>query len=135
MFACVVIALMTAVNVLFTQANLTAAQHVRLFGAGSLLVLPFCALGLAAGASLPVAAAFAFANLGWTGLAMLGGLLFPVPRWLAMWTPTYYAGQLNRAIVGLPTDVPAWISVVVLTALTVIFGSLAINRINAANDD
>jgi ABC-2 type transport system permease protein len=135
MFACVVIALMTAVNVLFTQANLTVAQHVRLFGAGSLLVLPFCALGLAVGASLPVAAAFAFANLGWTGLAMLGGLLFPVPGWLAMWTPTYYAGQLNRGIVGLPTDVPAWTSVVVLTALTVIFGSLAINRINAANDD
>ena len=36
-----------------------------------------------------------------------------------MWTPTYYAGQLNRGIVGLPTDVPVWISVVVLTALIV----------------
>jgi ABC-2 type transport system permease protein len=110
------------------------AQHVRLFAAGSLMVLPFCALGLAVGASLPVAAAFALANVGWTGLAMLGGLLFPVPRWLAMWTPTYYAGQLNRGIVGLPTDVPAWISVTVLSAVAVIFGLLAMNRLNAAND-
>jgi hypothetical protein len=49
--------------------------------------------------------------------------------------PTYYAGQLNRAIVGLPTELPAWTSVAVLTALTLIFGSRAINRTNAANDD
>ena len=134
LFAWVVIGLLTLVNVLLSTAHLTAAQHLQMFAAGSLLVLPFCALGLAIGTSLRVAAALALANVGWIGLAMLGGLLFPVPRWLAMWTPTYYAGQLTKRIVGLPADVPGWHSVVVLSVVAVLFGLLAMNRMNAAND-
>ena len=54
MFAWVVIALLTLVSALFTKADLTVAQYVRLFAAGSLMVLPFCALGLAVGESLPL---------------------------------------------------------------------------------
>src|SRR6185503_13350891 len=74
MFAWVVIGLLTLVNVVLSTAHLTAAQDLQMFAAGSLLVLPFCALGLAIGTSLRVAAALALANVGWIGLAMLGGL-------------------------------------------------------------
>jgi hypothetical protein len=52
-----------------------------------------------------------------------------------MWTPTYYAGQLNKGIVGLPTEVPVWISVAVLSSLGVRCGLLAMYRINAAKKD
>lgn len=135
MFASVVIGLMTVLCVLFSRADLSAAQHVQLFLAGNLMVLPFCALGLAIGASFTVQAAMALANVGWIGLAMLGGLLFSVPKWLAMWTPTYYAGQLSLGIVGLPTQTPAWLSVAVLSSLTVALGALAVRRINAVNAD
>jgi ABC-2 type transport system permease protein len=135
MRACVVIAPMTVVTVLFSQVDLRPAQYARLLGAGALMVLPFCALGLALGASLRVAAALALANVGWIGLAMLGGLLFPIAKSIAMWTPTYYAGQLNKGIVGLPTEVPVWISVAVLSSLGVRCGLLAMYRINAAKKD
>jgi hypothetical protein len=66
---------------------------------------------------------------------MLGGLFFPVPAWLARWVPTYYAGQLSREGVGLPTQVPVWASVAVLAVLAVLCTLLAINRINATNND
>jgi ABC-2 type transport system permease protein len=135
MFACVVIAAMTLINVLFSEIDLTLGQHLRVFGVGILLVLPFCALGLALGTSLPLGAALALSNLAWIGLTMLGGLFFPVPAWLARWVPTYYAGQLSREGVGLPTQVPVWASVAVLAVLAVLCTLLAINRINATNND
>jgi ABC-2 type transport system permease protein len=114
-FACVVIALMTAVNVLFHAREPHGGAAREVFAAGE-----------------PSGPALLRAGIGDRGVSSRGGGLrvrerwldrsgnagrsaVPVPRWLAMWTPTYYAGQLNRAIVGLPTDVPAWTSVVVLT--------------------
>jgi ABC-2 type transport system permease protein len=135
MFACVVLACMTLATVLLSHVELSAVQYVKLFGAGCLMVLPFCALGLVIGSSAPAAGAMALANLGWIGLAMLGGLMFPIPRSLAMWTPTYYAGQLGQGIVGMPTHTPVWLSLTVLGVLTVILGAVAVNRINMANED
>lgn len=133
-FGCVVIAAMSLVTALFSEADLSARQYVNLFFASSLMVLPFCSLGLVFGVSVPVAGAMLLANIGWIGLSMMGGLLFPVPRSLSMWVPTYYASQLSRGLAGLSTQTPVWLSVTVLAAMTVILGALAANRINAMRD-
>jgi ABC-2 type transport system permease protein len=114
LFGCVVISLMTLAAMLLSESDLTLTQYAQLFAAGTLLPL---------------------ANLGWVGMSMVGGLLFPIPKWLAMSMPTYYASQLNKGIAGLPTEIPTWVAAGVLTAITVILGLLSINRINAVNDD
>lgn len=82
-----------------------------------------------------MAYAMALANVVWIGMAMLGGLLFPIPSWIAMWTPTYYAGQVSRAIVGVPTEVSIWLSAGILAVIGLVFGLLSVNRLNATRDD
>jgi ABC-2 type transport system permease protein len=135
LFGCIAILAMTVVAVAFSDAQLTFGQYFRLFVVTSVSVLPFCAMGLAIGASLPMIVATPLANIAWMAFSMLAGLLFPLPEsaeWIKLFSPPYYVSQLNMGIVGMPTFVPAWVCVTVLLVLTPLLIAFSIRRLDRA---
>jgi ABC-2 type transport system permease protein len=79
-------------------------------------------------------AAPAIANLIYLPMLWLGGLFFPLPKFLqaqSMIWPTFHLNQIVTGVAGLKDFhvVPTPLSVVVLVGVTVLFGGLALHRI------
>jgi len=97
--------------------------------------LPFCALGLFVGVRASGKSAPAYANLIFQPMIYLSGLFYPLPRaiqWIPFGSPAYYLEQLAANAAGLPTRVPALVSVTVLVAVTLGLTWLALRRLARA---
>jgi ABC-2 type transport system permease protein len=131
----------TLAMVLMTGAALFAGQiHL---GAGDLLVVaailivgsvPFAAIGLFVGSIASGGAAPAFINLLYLPMIWMSGLFMPLPgvlqKLVVVW-PAFHLDQLALHAVGLRqfSFIAPATSVVVLVAITVVFGGAAIRRL------
>lgn len=109
--------------------HLTAWQWLGLVGLLWLGSLPFAALGLALGFSMPPNLTQPVSMLGVFGLSFLGGLFLPVvlmPPWLqkvAVWLPSNRYGELGWSIAG--HHAPTAKGVAILAGWAVVFAALA----------
>ncbi|MEM7764490.1 MAG: ABC transporter permease [Pseudomonadota bacterium] len=104
-----------------------------LLGTHLLSVLPFSLLGLAIGFSFGSGAAIAFANIAFLGLAVLGGLWFPIMLFpsfmqqLAAWLPSFHLAEIGLSIVA-GGDRPVGMHLTVIAISTLVLGALALWR-------
>lgn len=127
---------MTAVAVLLHATNLTASEHAAVFAVGVLGVLPFCAIGLALGASFSTQTASSIVNILFIAMAILGGLFFQLPpsvARLSIFSPAFYVAQLNASVLGLPTIFPRWIPETLLSVITLVLSVYAVRRLNRSD--
>jgi ABC-2 type transport system permease protein len=126
--------LLLASALLVGKLTLSAIQLVAITAVLIVGALPFCAIGLFIGAYSSGTAAPALANLVYLPMLWLGGLFFPLPKFLQaqrMIWPTFHLNQIATGIAGLEEFhvVPTLLSVGVLVGMTVLFGALALHRI------
>jgi ABC-2 type transport system permease protein len=125
------------------MASMAAAGplgHLHL-GAGQILIfsvicalgsVPFCALGFVIGAFASAKAAPAFVNLLYLPMIYLSGILFVLPKsmhWLPVLSPAYHLDQLARAGMGLSSEGPALVHILVLAVVSFGFTMLALRRL------
>src|SRR5262249_38713617 len=109
--------------------HLSVAQWVGLVGLLWLGSLPFAALGLALGFSMPPQLTQPVSMLGVFGLSFLGGLFLPVafmPKVLgqiAVWLPSNRYGELGWSIAA--NHAPTAKGVAILAGWAIVFAALA----------
>ena len=133
-FAIVLMILMVSTALLTGKANLSGTQYLALSLALIVGSVPFAAIGLFIGAYSSGSAAPAFANIVYLPQLWLGGLFFPLPKFLEPWAliwPAFHANQVALGAAGVKAFVfvPTLISAGVLVGMTVLFGGLAIRRL------
>lgn len=113
-------------------------QWIGLLGVNMLGVLPFAAIGLWVGTVASGNAAPVLLNALYLPMAFLSGLWLPLsmlPDWIAraapVW-PAYHLGQLAQKVVGRDDGGRAWLHLLVLAAVTIVFFALAQRRLTAA---
>jgi ABC-2 type transport system permease protein len=114
--------------------TLSALQLAAIAGVMVLGALPFCAIGMFVGVYVSGSAAPGIANLVFLPMMWLGGLFFPLPKFLqaqAVIWPSFHLNQIALGVAGLTEShvMPTMISVAVLAGVTVLFGGLAIRRL------
>jgi ABC-2 type transport system permease protein len=132
---CTLEMLLTTEAVLFAKLQLTAAQYAGVWLVCLLGSLPFAAIGLFMGASLSGTAANGLVTGVYMTMAMLGGLLFPLPpnfAWVALFSPAFYLSQLGSYAAGMPTLVDPLFPCALFGAITLVFGWLAMRRLGRA---
>jgi ABC-2 type transport system permease protein len=136
---CTLYAALAAISVLLAaliagKIDLSAMQLVSMSAVYVVGAIPFCAIGLFMATHASGNAAPAFVYLVYFPMMYLSGLFIPLPKTLEHWTviwPTFHVDQLALAAAGLKQFrfVDPLISVVVLVATTVLFGGLALRRL------
>lgn len=140
LFALVIILSLFALGAAFGSVTMTLTQWLStlitvLFG-----TLPFCAIGLFIGLSVTAKAAPAVVNLIYLPMAFLSGLWVPIqlfPSTLELAAnifPAYHLAQLALAIQGNSLGAPWYLHAGVLTAYTLVFLGLCVNRFNAIDN-
>jgi imidazolonepropionase-like amidohydrolase/ABC-type multidrug transport system permease subunit len=116
---------------------LTLAQAATLFAIDVLCVLPFAAIGLFIGASVPGQAAPAVINLVYLPMAFLSGLWMPMqflPKFLQniadIW-PAHHFAQFSLGTLGLPTIGSTLVHVLVPIGYTLVFFMLAMRKLQS----
>jgi len=114
----------------FGGVALPRSTWVLLYVSHILAVLPFILIGLSLGFSFNSGGAVAVSNIFFLGLAILGGLWFPVfvfPEFLqkvATLTPSYHLGELSLAVVDAPGEHNSqfnFICAAIMTVLLTVF--------------
>ncbi len=96
-----------------------------------LAVAPFALLGLALGFRFGTNAAIALSNLAFLGLAVLGGLWFPIAFFpavmqsIAQWLPSFHLAEISLAFVGARPADSGGTHLVVVAAMTAVIAVLA----------
>jgi ABC-2 type transport system permease protein len=136
---CTVYAALAAISVLLAaliagKIDLSAMQLLIMSVVYVLGAIPFCAISLFIATHASGNAAPAFVYLTYFPMMYLSGLFIPLPKTLEHWTviwPTFHVDQLALAAAGLKQFrfVDPMISVAVLVATTVLFGGLALRRL------
>lgn len=112
--------------------TLHPGQAVRFAIVSILGTLPFCALGLFIGTCAGAKGAPAFVNLLYLPMIYLSGFFFPLPKTLHLIefaSPAYYLDQLALSALGVPSHGPPILHILVLSAVTLAFGVLAVRRL------
>jgi ABC-2 type transport system permease protein len=124
--------LLTVEAVVLGKLEFTVTQYGIIWAVCVLGALPFAAMGLYLGARLSGTAASGVVSGVYMTMAMVGGLLFPLPAnfaWIALFSPAYYLSQLGLAAAGLHTLFEPLFPAIVLLVITALFTPLAMRRI------
>jgi ABC-2 type transport system permease protein len=106
LFACLALMPIYLIAGFFGGVELPREIWFGLFGIHLISAIPFVLIGLSLGLSLNSGAAVAISNIVFLGLAILGGLWFPVYAFpdmmqsIAKFTPSYHLAELALAIIG-----------------------------------
>lgn len=133
-FAALAMATLLVAALVAGQVTLSTGQLLIMTGVMVVGALPFCAIGLFLGAHTSGAAAPAFANLIFLPMLWMSALFFPLPTFLEPWAVIWPAFHLNQVALGLAgvrefSFGSPQLSAAVLVGLTVLFGGLAIRRL------
>jgi ABC-2 type transport system permease protein len=133
-FAAMAMIMMIVAGVVTGKAGLSGAQYLVMSIVMTAGAVPFAALGLFIGAYTSGSAAPAFTNIVYLPGLWLSGLFFPLPKFLEPWAviwPAFHVNQVALAAAGISefSFVPPAISAAVLVGVTVLFGGLAIRRL------
>jgi ABC-2 type transport system permease protein len=134
LFAALAMVIMIGAGLIAGKIHLGAGQLA--IAAAILIVgsVPFCAVGLFIGAHSSGGAAPAFVNLIYLPMIWLSGLFIPLPGVMqdlrVIW-PAYHLDRIAMYAIGLkdPQSTPVMMSIIVLVAMTVVFGGAAIRRL------
>ena len=136
-FAAIIVVEVMAIALSLGGVQLSLAQAALLFVIDVLGVLPFCAIGLWVGSLAGGQGAPALVNLIYLPMAFLSGLWMPLhvlppifAKIAPVW-PAWHLGQLALKVVGRDSGGAAWMHVVVLVAMAVVFFLLARRRLAA----
>ncbi|RBP49612.1 ABC transporter permease [Arenicella xantha] len=94
--------------------------------------VPFVLIGLILGFSLNSGGAVAVSNIVFLGLAILGGLWFPVfmfpapMQTLSAFTPSFHLAELALCVIGAPGERSPQLNLIWISVMTASLGSLAI---------
>lgn len=97
-----------------------------------LAVVPFSLLGLAIGFRFSSGASIAVANIAFLGLAVLGGLWFPLSLFpvilqkIAIVLPSYHLAEIGLSIVNAPGDHQPGMHLTVVAVISVVLAAVAI---------
>lgn len=133
MFTCVALFLVYVVAGILGEVRLSVGVWTLLFLSHCLCVVPFSLIGIGLGFSLRSNAAIAICNVVFLGLAMLGGLWFPVflfpdlMKSFAFLLPSYHLAEISLYTVGLSNpDSPFWVNLIVVLCMTAALLGLAL---------
>jgi ABC-2 type transport system permease protein len=132
MFGVIVTTTMIAAALTLGHLPLSAGQCASLTVINILGALPFCALGLFIGTRTSGKAAPAISNIIYLAMIYLSGIMFPLPKSMeatAVIWPAYHLDQLAFRVLGNPSQGAAWVHIVVLAGVTVLFTALSIRRL------
>ncbi|MEO0975206.1 MAG: ABC transporter permease [Pseudomonadota bacterium] len=113
------------------DVDLTRVQWLTLLACHLTAVMPFALLGLAIGFTCGANAAVALANLAFLGLAVLGGLWFPVSMFPAVLQsvshllPSYQLAEMALSVVDPQTPRTPFIHLSIVIAMTAVLGVVA----------
>jgi len=131
LFVAIVMATMAAAAPLghlrMSAGRLAGVSLLNILGA-----LPFGAMGCFIGTVASGKAAPALANLMYLPMIYLSGILFPLPKsmhWIAELSPAYHLDQLAFACLGAGSEGAPAVHALVLAAVTLGFGALAVRRL------
>jgi ABC-2 type transport system permease protein len=127
---------LTVEAIVFARLDFTFAQYLGVWATCLVGALPFCAIGLYLGARVSGAAAHGVVTGAYMAMAMVGGLLFPLPpafAWIALFSPTFYLSQLAFGAAGMRTLFDPAFPVALLLVVTVVFTWLAMRRLMRAS--
>jgi ABC-2 type transport system permease protein len=128
-FGALLITALLAGRLTLSVSQLASIAVVMIIGS-----VPFSALGLFIGAHVSGSVAPAIANLVYLPMLWLGGIFIALPKVLqsqqVIW-PTFHLSQLAMGVAGLKEFhvVPSMLSIGVLVGVTILFGGLAIRRL------
>lgn len=128
----VVTLLMIAAGVAAGKVSVATSRLAALAATLAVGSLPFCAMGLLVGSRVRARSAPAFINLVYLPMIYLSGFLVPLPNSfdsVTRFSPAYHLDRLALHAVGAPSDAPLN-HVLILAAVTVFFGGLAIRRLS-----
>ncbi|MGJ4803671.1 ABC transporter permease [Luteimonas sp. SDU82] len=138
LFALLVSVLLAALAASLAGVRLGAGQWLGLLAVNMLGVLPFAAIGLWVGTIASGNAAPVLLNALYLPMAFLSGLWLPLsmlPEWIGRiapaW-PAYHLAQLALKIVGLDDGGAAWLHLLVLAVVAIVFFVLAQRRLATA---
>ncbi|MEL7024183.1 MAG: ABC transporter permease [Pseudomonadota bacterium] len=112
--------------------SMERTQWITLFGCHLLAVAPFSFIGLSIGFSFGSGGAIAVCNIVFLGLAVLGGLWFPISLFpavmkaVAVWLPSFHLAELGLWAAGAEGDREPLKHLAVITGMTVVLGGLAV---------
>lgn len=131
LFATVALAPIYFIAGLFGDVAMPRSAWFLLYTCHIIAVLPFIFIGLSLGFSFSSNGAIAISNIVFLGLAILGGLWFPVEAYpnfmqkIASFTPSYHLAELALAIVDAPGDRNSTFNIIVAFVMTAIFATTA----------
>ena len=132
LFATIILTTLISAGLTLGHLTLTAGQIVKVAAVDILGSMPFCALGLLIGTWASERSSPALVNLVYLPMLHLSGLFYPLPKGLQnlapLW-PAYHLNQLAYAAVGAPFRGETLTHVAVLVGVTVLFGWIALRRL------
>ena len=105
-FGLIIVALLTALGVLFAGVTITVSEALMMLGMSLVGTVPFAALGLLIALTVPPTATAGVVNLVYLPMSFLSGLWIPLrllPKWLqsaAPALPTFHLSQLMLTVFG-----------------------------------
>lgn len=123
---------LTIEAVVLGNLEFTASEYAGVWLVCVLGTLPFASIGLYMGASLSGTAASGIVTGVYMSMAMIGGLLFPLPpgfAWVALFSPAFYLSQLGFGAAGMNTLFDPAFPAALLIVVTLIFTRLAMRKI------
>lgn len=112
--------------------ELARATWFTLFGIHLLAAIPFVLIGLSLGFTLGSGGAVAISNIVFLGLAILGGLWFPVfafpsvMQTMATFTPSFHLAELALAVVGAPGERASFDNILAISIMTLVLLAFAL---------
>lgn len=125
-------AILTVEAIVFAGLELSFMSYAGIWLVCIFGSLPFAAMGLYLGVRLSGSSANGVVQGVYMGMAMIGGLLFPLPdgfAWVALFSPAFYLSQLGFSVAGMEAAFSPYLPVSLLGGITVLFGWLATRRI------
>jgi ABC-2 type transport system permease protein len=123
---------MTFEAIVFAKLSFSLIDYVQIWSVCIVGAVPFCAIGLYMGARLSGAAANGLVTAVYMTMAMIGGLLFPVPAgfaWITLFSPPFYLSQLAFGVAEMNTFFDPYFPLALLGGITALFGWLAARRL------
>lgn len=105
-FGVIILSILCTLGMLFGDVTLTAAEFAHMLAVTLLGSIPFAAMGMLLGLTMPSSAAIGIVNLIYLPLSYCSGLWIPLqmlPHWvqkIAPWSPMYHLTQLMQNSFG-----------------------------------